>query len=135
MRLYSSDLKRSVDVGTGSIWYSVYSTAMICLSNEIKKEIPLGMNFLKEGECPEENVKETKKQFKTIINEFTNIPPERAVYNWHKPEEPAPWNGNIAETVSSCADLYTTADGKNLFKEVMELLKYSIKSKTSIQAG
>ena len=28
MRLYSSDEKKMVDVGTGTIWYSLYSTAV-----------------------------------------------------------------------------------------------------------
>ena len=47
MRLYSADEKKSVDVGTGSIWYSIYSTAMVALSDDAKREIPQVISFLK----------------------------------------------------------------------------------------
>ena len=50
-----------VDVGTGSIWYSVYSTAVVALTEDIKKTIPLAMEFLKTGDCYAENVSDIRK--------------------------------------------------------------------------
>ena len=70
MRLYTEDEKRMVDVGTGSIWYSIYSTAMIAFSDDAKKSVPLAMDFLKNGDCPAEKAAETRKQLTKIRNAF-----------------------------------------------------------------
>ena len=135
MRLYTVDEKRMVDIGTGSIWYSIYSTAMIALSDETKKMVPLAMDFLKNGDCSEENAEETRKQLIEIRNAFSSIEPEKAIYDYHRPNIAPPWAGNIATTVTSCANLYTTADGKDLFTEVFSLLEYASKEHISVLAG
>ena len=135
MRIYTSDEKKSVDVGMGSIWYSIYSTASVAFSADAKSGIPLAMLFLKSGECSAENVKETKRQLEVVRNGFLSLDPNKAVYDLHKPDMPPPWAGNIASTVTSCADLYTTADGKDLFTEVLTLLSYAEKMGLSVSAG
>ena len=135
MRIYSADEKKNVDIGMGSIWYSIYSTACIAFSNDIKKSIPLALDFLRTGECPAERIEETKRQFKAVQVGFNDIAPENAVYDLHKPDLPPPWAGNIAPTVTSCANLYTTADGKDLFNEILALLDYAGEQKISICAG
>ena len=38
-------------------------------------------------------------------------------------------------SVTSCANLYTTADGKDLFTEVFALLEYASKENVSVFAG
>ena len=135
IKLYVSDEKKMVDVGTGSIWYSIYSTAAIAFSDDAKKSIPFAMEFLKSGECPLEKVEETRKQMLAVRQAFSDLEPDKAVYDLHKPDLPPPWHGNIASTVTSCANLYTTADGKDLFTEVLALLDYAAEKKLSISAG
>lgn len=135
MRLYSADEKKSVDVGTGSIWYSIYSTAMVALSDDAKREIPQVISFLKNGNCSCEDVKSTKKQMQILRNAFTEIPPNRAVYDLHKPNVTPPWGKSIAPTVTSCANLYTTADGEDLFTQVIDLLSYAEEAKVDVLAG
>ncbi len=135
MRLYTSDEIKMVDVGTGSIWYSVYSTAEVTLSKDAKKEIPLALNFLKTGDCRVEDLKETKTQLVVVQNAFKEIEPDKAVYDLHKPDVAAPWAGNIAPTVTSLANLYTTADGKDLLTEVISLLEYASEKKVAVFAG
>ena len=135
MRLFTEDEGKSVDVGTGSIWYSIYSTAMIAFSDDAKKSVPLALDFLQNGECPAEKAKETKEQLVRIRNAFSSLEPDKAIYDLHKPNVPPPWAGNIAPTVKSCADLYTTADGKDLFTEVFNLLDYAAKTGVSVSAG
>lgn len=134
MRLYSSDLENSVDIGMGSIWFSIYSTAVIALSNDIKKNIPLAISFLKNAECTIENVEETKNQMIKLREAFTSLSPDKVVYDLNKPNIAPPWGEYIAPTVTSCADLYTTADGKDLFTEVISLLSYAQGEKLSIIA-
>lgn len=135
MRIYTADEKKSIDVGMGSIWFSIYSTATVAFSTDIKDGIPLAMAFLKTGECLSEKVTETKKQLEAVREGFSSLEPDKAVYDLHKPDEPPPWAGNIAPTVTSCANLYTTADGKDLFTEVFDLLSYAEKAGTSVSAG
>ena len=135
MRIYTADEKKNVDVGMGSIWYSIYSTASIAFSDDIKKTVPLAMDFLKTGECLAENVKDTKKQLEAVKEAFSTIEPDKAIYDLHKPDAPPPWAGNIASTVTSCANLYTTADGKDLFTEVIALLDYAEVQNLSVFAG
>lgn len=135
MRLFTSDETMSVDVGTGSIWYSIYSTAEVAFSEDVKKGIQLALAFLKTGECPAESITETRKQLVVVRKAFSDIAPENAVYDLHKPDVAPPWFGNIAATATSCTNLYTTADGKDLFTEILALLEYAGGNKLSICAG
>ncbi len=135
MRLYTSDEKKMVDVGTGSIWYSIYSTVEVAFSEEAKNKIPLALGFLKTGDCPAEKIAETGKQILLVQSVFSEIAPEKAIYDLHKPDVAPPWFGNIAASVTSCANLYTTSDGKDLFTEVLALLKYASDHKLSVYAG
>ena len=135
MRLYTSDEKMNVDVGTGSIWYSIYSTAIVAFSESTIEKIPLALSFLKTGDCMAADIKETRDQLLSVRNSLAEIEPNKAVYDLHRPNIAAPWIGNIAPTVTSCANLFTTADGKDLFTEVFALLDYAEKKNISISAG
>lgn len=135
MDLYSSDGKKFINVGTGSIWYSIYSTVMVIFSEETRKNLTLALDFLKTGECKAENIGSLIAEWKAVQSEMSCISPEKAVYDLRNPEMAPPWKGNIAATVTSCADLYTTADGKDLFTEVASLLEYSFENCTDVLAG
>lgn len=135
MRLYTSDEKRSVDVGTGSIWYSIYSTANIIFSEDAKEKVSSAMEFLKNGDCLAEDIPLIAEQLTKLQAYFSLINPELAVYDLHHPETAPPWKGNIAPTVTSCANLYTTADGKDLFTEVIALLQYAAENNVNVMAG
>ena len=135
MRLYTSDEKRTVDVGTGSLWYSLYSTVVVTTSENIKNMIPLALAFLKNGDCPASGIKETKEQIIAVRSLLAELKPDKAVYDLHKPNDAPPWAGNIAPTVTSCANLYTTADGKDLLTEVIALLEYADEHNLPVFAG
>ena len=134
MRLFTSDYSKTVDVGTGSIWNSIYSTAITLLSENIKRRVPLAIEFLKTGSCNASIARETRIQLMAIHNAFLAFASDAAVYDWHKPTMPAPWKGHIAPSVTSCANLYTTAEGKDLFKEVLNLLEYAERKSLDISA-
>lgn len=134
MRLFTSDYSKTVDIGTSSIWNSVYSTARTVLSDSISAHVPLAMAFLKTGACSAADAKETQVQLMEIRSAFLALAPEKAIYDWHQPAMPAPWKGNIAPTVTSCASLYTTADGKDLLCEVSNLLEYAGQQQLDISA-
>ena len=125
MRIYTSDNKRTVDIGTGSLWLSVYSTAAIRLSDDDKDFLQFAMDFLKSGECIADDAQITARQMELLRRRFAKIAPADAVYDLNDPQQKAPWGHFSSKSVTSCANLYTTADGKDLFDEVIDLLKYA----------
>lgn len=131
MKICSMDYKMTIEVGNSDILYSIYSTLCVRLS-EIKKNIPLVYQFLKDGECTTENAIETARQFNLLRDELSKYAPEEAVYDMHDLQKQAPWKGKISKVVTSCANLYTTSDGQDLLFEIVKILCYADIAKTSI---
>lgn len=123
MVIMSSDNKRYVDVGTGDILYSVYSTVYVRLHG-FRKKVPLAMEFIEEGKCDCGDAEQTARQFNMIRDELSHVPPDQAVYNLHDLSEKAPWEGRLSPVITSCANLYTTEDGKDLLFEIVSILCY-----------
>lgn len=124
MIIMSSDDKRYVDVGSEAIWYSVLSTAEICLA-PMKKKIRLALEFMNTGKCNAKNAHETARQFNLIRDAFSQIAPSNAIYSKDNLSLKAPWNSNLSGIVTSCGNLYTTSDGKDLLYEVVCILTYA----------
>lgn len=133
MRLISSNLKRSVDVGGSDIWYSIYSTVEKRMGS-FKKKIPLAIEFLKTGKCNSENALESARQFNLLRDELAKYPPSKAVYNMDDMSKLAPWADDLSPVVTSCANLYTTADGKDLLYEIVSILTYAYYLNVSVSA-
>ena len=131
MMIMSSDDKRYVDVGSEDIWYSVLSTAEIRLA-PMKKDIRLALDFLNTGKCSAMNAHETARQFNLIRDAFSQIDPSNAVYNKDKPSMVAPWINNLSGIVTSCGNLYTTSDGKDLLYEIVCILTYAYYRKVDV---
>ena len=121
MIIRTVDNKKIAELGTSDILYSVYSTVEVRLG-KLKKSIPLALDFLASGKCSASNAIETARQFNLIRDELSKIPPEKAVYDMSDLKKPAPWLGNLSPVVTSCANLYTTSDGKDLLYEIVCVL-------------
>ena len=124
MIIVSSDNEKSVAVGNAEIWYSIFSTIKIRISF-MEKEIQLALDFLKTGMCNKVNAYETARQFNLIRDAFSQIAPEDAVYDKDDFDKQAPWVGNLSGIVTSCGNLYTTSDGKDLLYEIVCILTYA----------
>lgn len=133
MRLISFDGKKTVDIGNSDIWFSVYSTAVDALGRNNKK-IELALDFMESGKCEGKDGYEIARQFNMMHDRFAMIPPEKAVYDINDKKRKAPWQGNISPVITSCANLYITADGKDLFSEVVGILTYAKIRKVDIVA-
>lgn len=131
MIIISSDDKRFVDVGSEGIWYSVLSTADVRLI-PIKKDIRLALEFLRTGECDAKNAHETARQFNLLRDAFSQIAPFHAVYDMDNPSLQAPWSRNLSDIVTSCGNLYTTSDGKDLLYEIVCILAYAHYKKVNV---
>lgn len=129
--LSTSDNKRFVDIGGIDIWNSVYATAEVRLGL-FKKKVPFALEFLHTGNCEAKNALETARQINLIHDKLAQYDPEKAVYDLENPNKSAPWNGKISPVITSCANLFTTSDGKDLFSELVEILTYSGITNTSV---
>ena len=134
MILISSDAKRFVDVGNSEIWQSVYSTVVKRLGL-FKRKVPLAIAFLETCSCSSENALECARQFNLIRDELSNYPPSKAVYDINDLTKKAPWENNLSPVVTSCANMFTTADGKDLFFEIVSILTYAYYAKASVSAS
>lgn len=131
MIIMSSDNKRYIDVGSEGIWYSILSTAEVRLA-PMKKSINLALDFLHTGKCSAKNTYETARQFNLLRDALAQITPSNAVYDKENPSVAAPWNGNLSGIVTSCGNLYTTSDGKDLLYEVVCVLTYAHYKKVDV---
>lgn len=135
MRLTTSNYTKTVDVGTGTIWYSLFSTIMLYVPEEVKNTVPDAIDFLKEGACSYVTASAISKQMRIIKDSLKNVDANKAILDFKHSEHPAPWKGHISKDVTSCADLYLTADGKNLIDEVVKLLEFADETKVAIEVG
>ena len=107
------------------------STVDIRLKN--KKNISYAVNFLHSGECSAENALETARQFNIIRDELSKFGPDKVIYDSEDLKKEAPWKDNISPVVTSCANFFTTADGKDLLFEIVNILTYAALNDTSVE--
>jgi hypothetical protein len=129
--LVTSDNKRVVEIGTSDIWVSVISTIEVRLKL-FKQRVPLAMKFLQSGKCDSTDALETARQINMIRDELSKVSPEKAIYDYKNPKKKAPWEGKISPIITSCANLYTTSDGKDLLYEVVSILVYADVKKVDV---
>lgn len=132
MRIISLDKKRVVDIGSEDVWKAVYSTIVSCTGKK-RKKFPMAYAFLENGHCSGEDGYETARQFNMIRDELSQFSPDKAVYDIDNPKMKAPWDGKLSPVVTSCANMFTTADGKDLLFEIVSILSYAKVAKTSIE--
>ena len=133
MEIYSKDHKRCIDVGSEDIFFSLYSTAEVRLKL-FKRKIPLAMEFLKTGKYEGKDGYEVARQFNLLRDEFSKVKPSEVVYDCNDLKKKAPWDGKVSPVVTSAANFYTTADGKDLLYEIVSIMCYAGVKKTSVYA-
>ena len=131
MELFTEDGKRNVNIGNSETWYSVYSTLMVRTGGFVRK-VPYAVEFFKSAGCSSERCLETARQINLVRDKLSNYSPEEAVYDMNDLAKRAPWEGNISPVVTSCANLYITADGKDLLFEIVSILTYGAYMKTAV---
>lgn len=123
MIIISSDGKRLIDVGTGAILKSVYSTASKRLGRRVDK-MQDALVFLETGICEAPNSLKTARQFNLLRDEFARLSPDKAIWDIDDLTKESPWSKGLSPVITSCANLYTTADGKDLLFEIVSILVY-----------
>lgn len=131
MDIITSDGNRSFDAGNSEQWKSVYSTIRIRL-DDIKAQISFAIEFFEKGRCEWEKARETARQINLVRDGLSRFKPNQAVYDYNKPEIPIPWIDSISAIVTSCANLYLTSDGQDLFFELVKILTYASIKKVDV---
>lgn len=124
--------KRSVNIGGSDIWKAVYSTIVSCIG-EKRNDFKLALDFLKSGKCNGEQGYEVARQINLIRDELSQFSPDKAVYDIDHPGLTAPWVGQLSPVITSCANLFTTADGEDLLYELVSILCYAKVAKTDVR--
>ena len=132
MRIISKDGKKEVNIGGSDIWKAVYSTAISCIGKK-RKKYPLAFAFLETGRCDGSIGYEVARQINQLRDELSQFQPEKAIYDIDNPKLSPPWEGNLSPVVTSCANLFTTADGQDLLYEIVCILCYAKVAKTSLE--
>lgn len=115
---------RIVNVGNAADLYALYSTAVSILGSHARK-VYLGLSFLECGCCNYRDCAKTARQLLKIRDELAMHAPSDAVWDIEHPAIPAPWSGDLAPDITSCADLFTTSEGELLLPELIALLRYA----------
>ena len=124
MDIGTRNAARIVNVGSASGLYSLYSTAKVLMGRRAKG-VAIALDFLKTGNCGARSCGKAATQLAKISNELERHSPSEAIWDIQNPASRAPWADNLASTVTSCADLYTTADGELMLPELLSLLRYA----------
>lgn len=124
MDIGTSNAARIVNVGSAANLYSLYSTAKMLMGRRAKC-VAIALSFLETGSCKAKSCGKAAAQLARIRDELERHSPSDAVWDIQSPEARAPWTGNLSPSVTSCADLYTTADGELMLPELLSLLRYA----------
>ncbi len=133
MKIVSADGKRVIDIGGEDIWKAVYSTMVSCIGKK-RKKYPLAFDFFENCECDGDQGYEVARPINLVRDELSQFSPEKAVYDIDHPKQKAPWSGRLSPVITSCANMFTTADGKDLRYEVVSILSYAEVAGTSIRS-
>lgn len=131
MIIKTMDEKRYIDIGTSDNFIALYSTIRVrCESNF--KEIGKALLFLEKGKCLNNEALETARQVNKIRDYLSQIEPVKMVYDYRKQDDVNPLLEKMSYVVTSCGNLFLTADGKDLLFEIVSILTYGHYLKTDI---
>ena len=131
MRIISKTGNRIVDVGSDDIFYSLYSTIKVRVKH-VERFAPLAMDFLQEGICSGKEAMAAARQINLIRDALAKVTPDQIVYDYQDLSKKAPWADNISPVITSGANYFTTADGKDLLFEIVSILVYAGITKTDV---
>lgn len=116
------DNKR-VLVGAPSFLFSFYSTIVCNIANY--QQYKVSVKFLGSGKILADDCDTAAKELEQIRQDLKRFPPDRVVWDMNHKEKLPPWGNNISPHIDSLGNYFVTADGKDLFDELISLLKYA----------
>ena len=103
-------------IGTGDFLHSFFSSIAYNLeNNKWGSRFPFLMNDLYKANLKNDKIDEALKELEIIKKEFDEYDPSMAVWDIENLAKRPPWEGNIAERITSLSNYFYTSDGQNLF--------------------
>ncbi len=124
MYIKTKDSSQLIEIGSSDILFSLYSTIMHNLKSS-HSEISNAISFFQTGECKCGDALECARQINLIRDKLSQISPNDAIYDMNDLSKIAPWEGKLSPVITSCGNMFTTADGKDLIYELVCILTYS----------
>lgn len=134
MNIITSDYTRTIDVGSTDFYKALYSTAIGRIGS-LKRSTPLALEFLKTGKCKATQGYETARQLNLIRDKLSQVAPGKMIYDIDNPQAKAPWGDNISPVITSCGNMFTTADGKDLIYELVSILCFAQITEVDVQTS
>jgi hypothetical protein len=125
---------RTHEIGAGSFFHSFFSTVVVRLERDSwGSRFPIVMKSLWEGEVPAAQVGDGLKELAQIREELKAFPPSEVVWSFKDRNAKPPWGDNIAPTITSLANYFVTADGKDLFDVLLGVFETARKKKLFVR--
>lgn len=131
MDIGTQNAERIVNVGSAANLYSLYSTAATLMGRNARK-VKLALAFLESGNCNAKDCAKTAKQLSAVNDELAKHAPTDVIWDMEHPNIQAPWEGNLAPSITDCAELYTTSEGDLLMPELISLLQFATSTKQDV---
>jgi hypothetical protein len=120
---------KTINVGTADFLHCFRST----ISKHVKSDqAPNALNFLKHGKLKHSNCLTVAREFNGIHDTLSSLNPAEVVWDIDNPSVSPPWGDNISPVITSLGNYFLTADGKDLFFEIIFLLQYANDEKTDV---
>ncbi len=129
--LITANSKYSVSIGSSDTWLALVSTILIRVK-DVKARYPYAYAFLKSGNCSAKNGLIAAREMNYIRDELASINPDDIVYDADDLTKQPPWGKDISPVITSCANYFTTADGKDLLAEIVCILTCGYYSRVDI---
>lgn len=120
-------------VGTGSFFFSFFSTVAVRLEKEDwGSRFPVIMNELYDGCVPPEHLRQAETELKQIREELKGFPKTAVVWDFEDRSLRPPWGDNVSETIHDLSDYFVTSDGKDLLHVIGRAIQTARLMRTSI---
>ena len=131
MRIITSDGNKYINIGSAEVWKSLCSTIFVLLDDE-KDGIMKARSFLENNKAEGVEGYEIARQFNLIRDKLSRFAPEKVIFDMNDMSVKAPWYGKLSPVVTSCANLFITADGEDLLYEIVCIFCYAEIKRVSV---
>jgi hypothetical protein len=102
-------------IGTGSFLNCFFSSITYHLENAKRGSKFPCMKQLYQGELLCRDIPSAEIELKTIRSKLKSFSPDKVIWDIDDLSKKSPWNGNIADRITSLSNYFYTSDGVDLF--------------------
>ncbi len=109
----------SFPIGTGSFFFSFFSTVAVRLEKEEwGSRFPVIMNELYDGCIPRRHLRRAEKELAQIREELKRFPRTDVVWDYEDRDQQPPWGDNVSDAIHDLSEYFVTSEGKDLLSVI-----------------